>query len=50
MKRYKYKGIPMPIVRKIARQWLIGLDYLHRIWKIIHTDVKPENVLVWLTE
>jgi len=22
---------------------LIGLDYLHRICKIIHTDLKPEN-------
>merc|ERR1719456_2207572 len=25
---------------------LIGLDYLHRVCGIIHTDLKPENVLV----
>lgn len=50
MKRYNYRGIPIPIVRVIAQQCLVGLDYLHRICKIIHTDVKPENVLVWLTD
>ena len=27
----------------------MGLDYLHRICKIIHTDLKPENVIVCLT-
>lgn len=49
MKRYDYKGIPMPLVRKIAMQILMGLDYLHRICKIIHTDLKPENCIVSLT-
>jgi serine/threonine protein kinase len=28
----------------------MGLDYLHRICKIIHTDLKPENVIVSLTK
>ena len=23
----------------------MGLDYLHRICRIIHTDLKPENVV-----
>ena len=49
IKRYEYKGVPLPICRKIAIQVLIGLDYLHRICGIIHTDLKPENVLVQLT-
>jgi len=49
MKRYDYKGIPIPIVRRMAKQVLIGLDYLHRYCKIIHTDLKPENVIVSLT-
>lgn len=48
MKRYDYRGIPMPLVRRIAKQVLIGLDYLHRICKIIHTDLKPENTIVAL--
>eukprot|EP00826_Nyctotherus_ovalis_P034869 TRINITY_DN2941_c0_g1_i8.p1 TRINITY_DN2941_c0_g1~~TRINITY_DN2941_c0_g1_i8.p1 ORF type:complete len:239 (-),score=59.68 TRINITY_DN2941_c0_g1_i8:103-819(-) len=50
IKRYNYKGVPLPLVRIIARQVLIGLDYLHRICHIIHTDLKPENVLVSLTK
>ena len=48
MKRYDYKGIPVPLVRRMAKQVLIGLDYLHRICKIIHTDLKPENTIVAL--
>jgi len=50
MKRYDYKGIPVPLVRRMAKQVLIGLDYLHRYCKIIHTDLKPENVIVNLTQ
>jgi serine/threonine protein kinase len=49
MKRYDYKGIPMPLVRRMAKQVLIALDYLHRICKIIHTDLKPENCIVALS-
>jgi serine/threonine protein kinase len=46
IKRYNFKGIPLDIVRKVCCHTLIGLDYLHRICGIIHTDLKPENVLV----
>lgn len=45
IKRFNYEGIPMPIVREITKQTLMGLDYLHRICNIIHTDLKPENVV-----
>uniref|UniRef100_A0A1B0GNN4 non-specific serine/threonine protein kinase n=1 Tax=Phlebotomus papatasi TaxID=29031 RepID=A0A1B0GNN4_PHLPP len=41
-----YRGIPLPNVKAIIRQVLQGLDYLHRKCKIIHTDIKPENVLI----
>ena len=29
---------------------MIGLDYLHRKCRIIHTDLKPENVIVALSK
>lgn len=50
IKRYDYKGVPIPLVRKLAKQCLIGLDYLHRMCKIIHTDFKPENVVITLRD
>ena len=30
VKKFNYQGIPLPVVRNLARQILIGLDYLHR--------------------
>ena len=50
IKRYNYQGVPLPYVRIMAKQILIGLDFLHRMCNIIHTDLKPENVLLCLTE
>ena len=50
IKKHDYRGVPMPVVREIARQTLISLDYLHRICGIIHTDLKPENVVFSLNE
>ncbi|XP_017266691.1 SRSF protein kinase 3 isoform X2 [Kryptolebias marmoratus] len=39
-------GLPLPWVKQILTQVLQGLDYLHRQCKIIHTDIKPENILL----
>lgn len=46
LKKYDFKGVPMEIVRKVAVDCLLGLDHIHRKCGIIHTDLKPENVLV----
>jgi serine/threonine-protein kinase SRPK3 len=46
IKRYRHRGIPVHLVRQIIYQVLMGLDYMHRECGIIHTDLKPENVLV----
>uniref|UniRef100_A0A665VUW9 non-specific serine/threonine protein kinase n=1 Tax=Echeneis naucrates TaxID=173247 RepID=A0A665VUW9_ECHNA len=45
-----YTGLPLPCVKSILRQVLQGLDYLHTKCKIIHTDIKPENILLGVDE
>lgn len=45
VKRFNYRGVPIPLIKVIARQILEGLDYSHSVCGIIHTDIKPENVL-----
>ncbi|KAF8309743.1 kinase-like protein, partial [Clavulina sp. PMI_390] len=46
IKRHQSKGVPAHIVKQISKQILLGLDYMHRTCGVIHTDLKPENVLV----
>ncbi|XP_017106053.2 SRSF protein kinase 3 isoform X2 [Drosophila bipectinata] len=41
-----YQGLSIVQVRNIIRQVLEGLDYLHSKCSIIHTDIKPENILL----
>ncbi|KAM0949890.1 putative protein kinase CMGC-SRPK family [Dioscorea sansibarensis] len=45
----RYRGIGLNNVRDICMPILIGLDYLHRELGVIHTDLKPENVLLYST-
>ncbi|XP_055078052.1 SRSF protein kinase 1b isoform X1 [Periophthalmus magnuspinnatus] len=45
-----YQGLPLPCVKSIIKQVLQGLDYLHTKCKIIHTDIKPENILLTVNE
>ncbi|VIO91300.1 Uncharacterized protein BM_BM1816 [Brugia malayi] len=47
--RSNYQGLPLEQVRVIIKQVLEGLQYLHEKCQIIHTDIKPENVLVTMT-
>lgn len=46
IKRHQNKGVPMHVCKQIAKQILLGLDYMHRCCGVIHTDLKPENVLI----
>lgn len=42
--KYKY-GLPLPVVKTIIKQLLTSLSTLHGKLNIIHSDVKPENIL-----
>jgi serine/threonine protein kinase len=46
IKAYNYRGIPLEVVKKMIKGICMGLDFLHRRCHIIHTDLKPENVLL----
>ncbi|XP_039627018.1 SRSF protein kinase 2 isoform X1 [Polypterus senegalus] len=43
-------GLPIFWAKAIIQQVLQGLDYLHSKCKIIHTDIKPENILLNVRE
>ncbi|KAI0043822.1 kinase-like protein [Auriscalpium vulgare] len=42
---WEHRALPLPLLRQIARQVLLGLDYLHSECNIIHTDIKPANIM-----
>lgn len=50
IKRYQHRGVPAHIVKQITKQVLLALDYLHTECGIIHTDLKPENVLICIDD
>lgn len=37
----EWKGLPINIVRKITKQILIALNFLHEYCEIIHCDLRP---------
>ena len=46
IKANNYRGLPIAAVKNMVRGICKGLDFLHRSCHIIHTDLKPENVLL----
>lgn len=46
IKYYNYRGVPVRLVQRLTKDILSGLAFLHTKCQIIHTDLKPENVLL----
>ncbi|KAK0456368.1 kinase-like domain-containing protein [Armillaria borealis] len=46
IERNKKHGVPRALVKVIAKQTLLGLQYLHDECDLVHTDIKPENILI----
>ncbi|XP_053144448.1 SRSF protein kinase 2-like isoform X4 [Hemicordylus capensis] len=44
------QGLPPPFLKKAMQQVLKGLYFLHKECRIIHADIKPENILLHVTE
>lgn len=45
IKHVHYKGVPLSLLKVISRQVLIALDFVHTTCGMVHTDIKPENIL-----
>ena len=41
-------ALPIKLVKSVMRQVLRGLDYVHSECKVVHTDLKPANILLGL--
>ncbi|MEN2495902.1 MAG: SRSF protein kinase 3 [Marteilia pararefringens] len=50
MQSYKDYKIPFDVLKRLIPSFLSGLIFLHDSCKILHTDLKPENVMIKFTE
>lgn len=46
MHRSSCEGLSISFCKKFAKKLLLALDFTHRISGIIHTNIKPENIMI----
>ncbi|KAI0820945.1 kinase-like domain-containing protein [Irpex lacteus] len=39
-------ALPIDLVQRVARDVLLALTYLHEECRLVHTDIKPDNILL----
>ncbi|KMK60538.1 protein kinase, putative [Aspergillus fumigatus Z5] len=45
-RRFNDRKMPLPLIKTYIRALLTGLDYLHKVCRTVHTDLKLENIMV----
>ncbi|EKM61693.1 uncharacterized protein PHACADRAFT_248459, partial [Phanerochaete carnosa HHB-10118-sp] len=48
--RWKKRRLPVHLVKHVTRQVLLGLEYLHNICNIVHTDLKNDNIMFAMSD
>jgi len=46
MKQNNFEPFPVTVIRDVSLQLFNALDHLYSICQIVHTDIKPENLLL----
>ncbi|OCH88852.1 kinase-like protein [Obba rivulosa] len=44
--RWRGSFLPFELIKRISRQVILGLQYMHEECNIIHTDIKPANIMM----
>ncbi|KAI0257344.1 kinase-like domain-containing protein [Lactifluus subvellereus] len=50
IEKNRKKGVAPCVVKSITRQVLLGLQYLHDECGLVHTDIKPENIMMCIPD
>ncbi|CEJ62036.1 Putative Remark: SRPK family members may be uniquely regulated and targeted [Penicillium brasilianum] len=45
-RRFNDRKMPLPLIKTYVRFLLTGFDYLHKVYRTVHTDLKLDNIMV----
>ncbi|KAI1428423.1 kinase-like domain-containing protein [Xylaria sp. FL1777] len=49
-KLFSRAKLPIPVAKKVTKELLMALVFLHDSCQVIHTDIKPQNILIETSE